>query len=72
MDNYYSNLLAQFQDELETRFVNNQGQDITPVIRGKIFVIKQILNLKYILENHDKIQESLRQAAQKIQNKGVA
>lgn len=54
VDSYYSNLLKQFENELLFNFINAQGKDITDVVRGKIFVLRQVLGLKDILENYNK------------------
>jgi hypothetical protein len=50
LDNYYNNILTQLNNELTFNFVNSQGRDISDVIRGKIFMVKDLLSLKDRLE----------------------
>jgi hypothetical protein len=47
--------MKQFIDELIYRYKNVNGDDITSAIRGKIFVLDQVLHLKDVLESPDKV-----------------
>jgi hypothetical protein len=50
VDNYYISVLGQLQSELTYNFVNSSGKDISDIIRGKIIMLKDVINLKNILE----------------------
>jgi hypothetical protein len=50
LDNYYSSILRQLESEIVYNFINPIGKDITDIIRGKIFMVREFITLKDRIE----------------------
>jgi hypothetical protein len=58
LDSYYNSVLRQFLNELTYNFINQQGTDISNIIRGKILMVQELLTLK------DRLEQNVSQGAQ--------
>jgi hypothetical protein len=59
LDSYYNKKLEEYKNDLVSRYVNKQGQNITDILRGFIIALEMVTKMKSGLEEHTKIQEEV-------------
>src|SRR6266704_312115 len=66
LDHYFSSQINRLQEDLVYRYINKQGVNVTDIIRGQIMGVQQVMAMKEVIGNYEKLQESV-----KTQQQGV-
>jgi hypothetical protein len=62
VEEYLSAKRKQVQDQLNKRWVNNAGMDISGILRGKLEVYDEMLEMKHIFDRFDNLEKTLKDA----------
>jgi hypothetical protein len=66
IEEYYSAKQKQIQELLNNNWLNSAGMDISNIYRGKIAMIKEMLETKNVFDTFEKLEKDIKETEDKL------